>query len=863
MTVSRLRSHLRKTDADLDHRFHGVELELRKLLEYSQAGVHMMFTPHGLSHISRLEASYDWLLSPEDVKSFNAAEVFVLLVATLSHDLLMIPRRSGDEAQARETHAQAVDAFLQEASGLPITAPEARAVGKVVRGHHVAKLDEIPHEVVLGSDLVDLRKLAACLSLADICDADERRAPRIVFDYLSLNEASTWHWMRHLQISGITRRNHELLMSAFCYSDEGQAAVELYKRAIETQLELVRPYFASCLSPLSSVRLMLERQRSAIDTPIAFSADVPALINLLIEGVYERDDAFVRELIQNALDATYLAHAQALQSATAYEPRIVLTALRDPDGKVSGIRVDDNGFGMSIRDVRATLLTIASTQATSKHVVDLLATSGKNLIATFGIGLLSCLKVTDIVQIATQRAGEQAVSVEVTAVGDEIRPIAAPPDGPGTTVVLRLAEESRESFNPRASCKHYCRQIVQASLYYGETSDESSFVERSREELLTLAGEGEFEVIEPLDARGLKYACDISGPNHWGTLWLREAASTDAIRRLMPGQLLLLNDGIFIATAPADEWLPRELALFDGVVNFQAGTVNLSASRDTVRRDSTFVARREEVATLARRVVGTLAAATSQRSAFTAAARGAQLSIAREEIDTAVLALCAMQQHLANEAVSAGWFHDLLGSYTVNAFAGTQISLDGLVAEAPDEVYLGYGAGNTVERLCEFNGHGLYYDPGQSVVLEATLLMRAGHRVIWADNLPVTPLLNEKEMLEGYLLHRGKEVFDVIDTHPMKRGVRARGLHPRVRDALGDDVKFVDLGVFASRLGWRVGDETWLNLGNSRIESVYRRLSGEHASTEVLQKAVLLAMLIGEHFDDAVDELFRQVKDSP
>jgi len=59
---------------------------------------------------------------------------------------------------------------------------------------------------------VRLRMLAACLSMADICHADESRAPRIVFDYLSMEEDSARTGSAYA-ISGINRSGNKILLS--------------------------------------------------------------------------------------------------------------------------------------------------------------------------------------------------------------------------------------------------------------------------------------------------------------------------------------------------------------------------------------------------------------------------------------------------------------------------------------------------------------------------------------------------------------------------------------------------------------------------------------------------------------------------
>ena len=233
MITSKLRQRLQELSPELNSRLPNIESKARPLLEYSQGGAHLSFTPHGLSHISAVEMIYDWLLTDTDLQCFNGAEIFCLLTATLFHDALMIPTAVGRESQARADHAVTARSFLLKQRDLiGLSLHEVDLIADIIRGHGVDDLAIIHDKVVLGSQIVDPRKLAACLSLADIAHADSSRAPEIVFRHLELDEDSAFHWKRHMQISGITRKGDSILMSALTFSDEGDRAVEEYRAAI-------------------------------------------------------------------------------------------------------------------------------------------------------------------------------------------------------------------------------------------------------------------------------------------------------------------------------------------------------------------------------------------------------------------------------------------------------------------------------------------------------------------------------------------------------------------------------------------------------------------------------------------------------
>ena len=275
-----LRDKLSKNSI-LYSKFISLENNARHLLEYSQGGSHLQYTPHGLSHVTIVEDNYDWLLS-EDIEKFSYTEIFILLSATYFHDAMMIPKYLGDEEKARASHAERANDFITKhyvVLGLQLN--EAVAIGHVIKGHSVDALDELQGSLVLGSDKIDIHKLVACLSISDICHADESRAPWIVKAHLEIDEESEYHWSRHLQISGITRDNEDLIMSAIVFSKEGEKAIYAYKEMIEKQLIICRPYFNTKLKPLNSVKLNITYLKSPLDQPLKFNTNMPEILNLL------------------------------------------------------------------------------------------------------------------------------------------------------------------------------------------------------------------------------------------------------------------------------------------------------------------------------------------------------------------------------------------------------------------------------------------------------------------------------------------------------------------------------------------------------------------------------------------------------
>ncbi|GAA4595257.1 molecular chaperone HtpG [Actinoplanes octamycinicus] len=156
-----------------------------------------------------------------------------------------------------------------------------------------------------------------------------------------------------------------------------------------------------------------------------FQVDLRGIVDLLSHHLYASPRVYVRELLQNAVDAITAVgpdHAGRVEITTG-----------------ASLRITDNGIGLTEAQVHELLATIGRS---SKR--DELGFARHEFLGQFGIGLLSCFLVADEIRVHTRRAGETPVlwtgysdgRYEVRA-GDEREP--------GTTVTLL----------PRRGAEHY------------------------------------------------------------------------------------------------------------------------------------------------------------------------------------------------------------------------------------------------------------------------------------------------------------------------------------------------------------------------------------------------------------------------
>ncbi len=157
----------------------------------------------------------------------------------------------------------------------------------------------------------------------------------------------------------------------------------------------------------------------------SFQVDLRGVVDLLSHHLYASPRVYVRELLQNAIDA--------------------ITAGGVGDGLVhlecdgTGLTIHDNGIGLTEAQVHELLATIGRS---GKR--DELGFGRHEFLGQFGIGLLSCFLVADEIRVVTRHGDEP--TVYWTGFSDGRYEIAGGPERhePGTTVMLlpRRGEEA-------------------------------------------------------------------------------------------------------------------------------------------------------------------------------------------------------------------------------------------------------------------------------------------------------------------------------------------------------------------------------------------------------------------------------------
>jgi molecular chaperone HtpG len=178
-----------------------------------------------------------------------------------------------------------------------------------------------------------------------------------------------------------------------------------------------------------------------------FQVNLKGMISLLSEHLYSNPNTFVRELLQNGVDA--VTAFKAIADDHKGELHIYL-----PDEKRKEMIFVDNGIGLKEAEIHQFLAVIGESSKRDSF-------EAKDYIGKFGIGLLSCFVVSNEIIVESRSAlsnevvrwtGKSDGTYLVTKI-EEDRPI-------GTKVILLPKDEFKHLFTP---------EVFRKNLeYYGE-----------------------------------------------------------------------------------------------------------------------------------------------------------------------------------------------------------------------------------------------------------------------------------------------------------------------------------------------------------------------------------------------------------
>lgn len=178
-----------------------------------------------------------------------------------------------------------------------------------------------------------------------------------------------------------------------------------------------------------------------------FKVNLKGMIDLLSNHLYSTPHVFVRELIQNAVDAI----TARKQLDPSHEGKVDVEIF---PGEKPTLYIEDNGTGLTEEEVHQFLSQIGQTSKRDELTQD-------SFIGRFGVGLLSCFIVSDEIVLLT-RSVKSKQTIEWRG----------KPDGSYTIKVLEkeMSAGTRIYLQSKPGYEHYFteKQVTQTIKHYGE-----------------------------------------------------------------------------------------------------------------------------------------------------------------------------------------------------------------------------------------------------------------------------------------------------------------------------------------------------------------------------------------------------------
>jgi molecular chaperone HtpG len=178
-----------------------------------------------------------------------------------------------------------------------------------------------------------------------------------------------------------------------------------------------------------------------------FQVNLRGVVELLAKHLYSKPELFLRELLQNAVDA--VSARKALEPA--YTGNILIEVNQRPGGHAALTMIDD-GIGMNEAELHRFLATIGESSKRASNI---------HYLGQFGIGLLAGFMVSDEIVAVSKSARDDTPAVEWRGNPDGtygVR-VLSEPLSPGTRVSLVARRDCVELFAPE--------RIQETALHYG------------------------------------------------------------------------------------------------------------------------------------------------------------------------------------------------------------------------------------------------------------------------------------------------------------------------------------------------------------------------------------------------------------
>ena len=412
-----------------------IEPEVAKTLEYIKTQF-PNFTEHGIQHSLRI-INYIYSIMSEDLKqNISDVEIFCFIMAAFFHDMGMTLVDVEDKDNQRTNHhlyayrpiKHFFEKYMQmlverrrlEKCIIFVSEAHGRSIEELYNDNDFRKIETIEGQVLRYG------LLAILLRLGDLMDLEEQRVcefnMHMNLEYYN-NPVSLVHNRRHLDditynyspskitVSVLTdgREKYKVWSQWLEYLDEEIMYANTHYLIGENS-DFFRNYklpeVIKCVKPSENAKFAVEEIRFQVD-------DTGALWDIITKSVYTNEFDYIRELIQNAIDATLLKiYLDDKENIEYQSPRSwhcndkVMIAYSQKEGT---LWVEDHGTGMNENELSNYLFKTANSGYKYMKKREFMFPA----IAKFGIGFVACLTKADKIQILTRTQSDNGINAEI------------------------------------------------------------------------------------------------------------------------------------------------------------------------------------------------------------------------------------------------------------------------------------------------------------------------------------------------------------------------------------------------------------------------------------------------------------------
>lgn len=372
------------------------------------------------------------------------------------------------------------------------------AIAAVCRGHGLTheQLDnenDFPTSTQIRGENVNLRMLAILFRLGDLLDVSHQRACTLILNAANpIPPDSKGHWEQYAAIKQKFFSPDELKIVARCDNpDQHRILTDWFKWIVDEVTAAPRLLARSQLHKEwrpphaqmggQSPTIIVEPSPSAIYRPVNWTFEISPehVIERFTRDAYRSTYSFIRELIQNSLDAIrcrmYATEASNKLSAnpalapddirSKFQIRLKIEKVTNRESLEEPaflrLTIDDEGMGMNEEIITQHLLQIGRSYYQTENFRRRYSFAPNS---AFGVGFLSVFNVSDRISIDTRHHDlgrtECGLSLTLTAPRGYIAVEKSTRDVPGTKITLDLRQDIQLSPGDLTEItRRYCRAV--------------------------------------------------------------------------------------------------------------------------------------------------------------------------------------------------------------------------------------------------------------------------------------------------------------------------------------------------------------------------------------------------------------------